>query len=182
MTSTNLLDYFGQGLAAARPVTPDLHSDAIGLYWATDTNQLSMWAEGAWVENILTPAAALEPVQVLISDPNGSAITTGDGKAYFPVPATLSGRDLVGARAVLDSAGTGGGFLMQVRRKRSGVDVDMLSTRVSIDSGENDSEDATTPPVINASNDDVLIGDRIYFDLDGVPTGGKGLVVELTFG
>jgi hypothetical protein len=81
---------------------------------------------------------------------------------------------------VLDTAGTGGGFLCQLRRKRSGSDVDMLSTRISIDSGENDSADGT-PPAINASNDDVATGDRIYIDLDGVPTGGKGLAVEMQF-
>lgn len=123
----------------------------------------------------------LKTVQILVSDPNGSAITTGDGKAFFRVPAQLDGLDLVGAAAVLDTAGTGGGFLLQLRRKRSGSDVDMLSTRVSIDSGENDSADATAAYAINTSNDDVATADRIYFDLDGVPTGGKGLVVELTF-
>jgi hypothetical protein len=130
----------------------------------------------------LAAGGAQETVTILVSDPNGSDITTGDGKAYFPVPATLSGLDLIDARAVLDTAGTGGGFLMQLRRKRSGSDVDMLSTRVSIDSGENDSEDAAAAPVINSSNDDLLIGDRIYIDVDGVPTGAKGLTAEMTFG
>lgn len=120
-------------------------------------------------------------ITLLISDPSGTAITTGDGKAYWPVPATLNGSNLIACRAVLDTAGTGGGFLLQLRRKRSGSDVDMLSTRISIDSGENDSNDATTPPVIDATKDDVATGDRIYFDVDGVPTGGKGLTAELTF-
>ncbi len=134
------------------------------------------------VADLAGAGAVTEPVSILISDPNGSAITTGNGKAYYPIPAALSGLDLIDARAVLDTAGTGGGFLMQLRRKRAGSDVDMLSTRVSIDSGENDSEDATAAPAINSSNDDVLIGDRIYIDLDGVPTGAKGLVAEMTFG
>ena len=122
-----------------------------------------------------------QTVSILVSDPAGSAITTGDGKAYFRVPAVCDGLNLTAVAAVLDTAGTGGGFLLQLRRKRSGSDVDMLSTRVSIDSGENDSKDATAAYAINASNDDVATGDRIYFDLDGVPTGGKGLNVELTF-
>jgi hypothetical protein len=129
----------------------------------------------------LAGGGANEVVTILVSDPAGADITTGNGKLYYPVPASLAGLDLIDARAVLDTAGTGGGFLMQLRRKRSGSDVDMLSTRVSIDSGENDSEDATAPPVVDASNDDVIIGDRIYIDIDGVPTGAKGLVAELTF-
>lgn len=120
-------------------------------------------------------------VQIAVSDPAGSAITTGDGKCYFRVPAALNGMNLVSAAASLDTAGTGGGFLCQLRRKRSGSDVDMLSTRISIDSGENDSGDAATPPAINASNDDVATKDRIYIDIDGVPTGAKGLNVELGF-
>jgi hypothetical protein len=119
-------------------------------------------------------------VTMLVSDPAGSAITTGDGKAFYRVPSTLNGMSLIACAAVLDTAGTGGGFLCQLRRKRSGSDVDMLSTRISIDSGENDSADGT-PPAINASNDDVATGDRIYIDLDGVPTGGKGLAVEMQF-
>lgn len=122
-----------------------------------------------------------DTITLLVSDPSGSAITTGDGKAFYRVPSTLNGKILVACAAVLDTAGTGGGFLCQLRRKRAGSDVDMLSTRISLDSGENDSKDATAAPAINASNDDVATGDRIYIDLDGVPTGGKGLAVEMQF-
>lgn len=123
----------------------------------------------------------IKTIEVLLSDPAGSAITAGDGKAFIRITSDLNGMNLVGCGAVLDTAGTGGGYLMQLRRKRSGSDVDMLSTRISIDSGENDSADAGTPPAINASNDDVATGDRIYFDRDGVPTGGKGDVVWMQF-
>jgi hypothetical protein len=57
----------------------------------------------------------------------------------------------------------------------------MLSTRITIDATENDSADAAAPPVINTSNDDVATADRIYIDLDGVPTAAKGLTVTLAF-
>lgn len=120
-------------------------------------------------------------IEVLLSDPAGSAVTTGDGKAFVRITSDLNGMDLIGCGAVLDTAGTGGGYLMQLRRKRSGSDVDMLSTRISIDSGENDSADATAAPVIDNTKDDVATGDRIYFDRDGVPTGGKGDVVWMQF-
>lgn len=123
----------------------------------------------------------IKTVEVLLADPGGSAVTTGDGIAFFRVPPDMNGMNLIACGAVLDTAGTGGGYLMQLRRKRSGSDVDMLSTRISIDSGENDSADAATPPAINTSNDDIATGDRIYFDRDGVPTGGKGDAVWMQF-
>jgi hypothetical protein len=111
-----------------------------------------------------------------------TSITTGDGKAYWRVPAKVNGMNLVHADACLDTAGTGGGFLLQLRRKRAGSDVDMLSTRISIASTKNDSTEAGgASGVIDTSNDDVATGDRIYFDQDGVPTGGKGAGVEMTF-
>jgi hypothetical protein len=122
-----------------------------------------------------------ETAVILVSDPLGANITTGDGKAYFRIPPALTGMNLVSCSATLDTAGTGGGFLCQLRRKRAGVDVDMLTTRITIDSAENDSADAAAPPVINTSNDDVATADRIYIDLDGVPTAAKGLTVTLAF-
>jgi hypothetical protein len=123
----------------------------------------------------------IETAVILVSDPLGANITTGDGKAYFRVPPALNGMNLVSCSATLDTAGTGGGFLCQLRRKRAGVDVDMLTTRITIDATENDSADAAAPPVINTSNDDVATADRIYIDLDGVPTAAKGLTVTLAF-
>lgn len=52
-TSTNLVDYIGQGTLAARPASPSLNPDTFGLYWSTDVSQLSLW-DGAWNENVLT--------------------------------------------------------------------------------------------------------------------------------
>lgn len=126
-------------------------------------------------------AASPEVVSMLVSDPNGSPIGTGDGKAYYRVPSLLDGMNLVSVAAGLSTGGTGGGFLCQLRRNRGGVDADMLSTRISIDSGEDDSSTAATPAVINTSNDDVETGDRIYIDIDGAPTGGYGLTIEMQF-
>jgi hypothetical protein len=57
-TSTNLFDYISQGLAADRPATPALYPTALGVYWSTDTNELSLWAESAWIEDILGAGAS----------------------------------------------------------------------------------------------------------------------------
>lgn len=48
MTSTILPTYLGQGLAAARPVTPLIASGTMAFYYATDTAVLSAYANGAW--------------------------------------------------------------------------------------------------------------------------------------
>lgn len=116
-----------------------------------------------------------------VTDPNGSAITTGDGKAYFRVPSTLNGMDLVAVAASVSTVSSSGTPTIQLRRKRSGSDVDMLSTRITIDANEVDSATAAAAAVINTSNDDVATGDQIYFDVDVAGTGTKGLVVEMQF-
>jgi hypothetical protein len=49
--------FLGQGTAASRPVDPNITPDAIAFWWSTDTNKLSAWAEGAWMEDILNQLA-----------------------------------------------------------------------------------------------------------------------------
>lgn len=108
--------------------------------------------------------------------------TTGDGKAGFCVPEELNGFNLVAVRKDDDTAGTTGTESTQIRRVRSGTPVDMLSTPITIDSTEQSSATAATPPVINASNDDIQTGDWIYTDQDTVQTTkAKGGVVHMTF-
>jgi hypothetical protein len=58
---------------------------------------------------------------------------------------------------------------------------DMLSTRITIDANEYTSYDAATPPVINASEDDVVTKDILRIDVDVAGTGTKGLDVILSF-
>jgi hypothetical protein len=118
-------------------------------------------------------------VQVLVSDPNGDAITTGDGKAYFAIPPELNGYNLVDADAVVTTASSSGLPTIQVHNVTDAVD--MLSTRITIDASEFTSYTAVTAPVINTSNDDVATGDRLRIDIDVAGTGTKGLIVLLSF-
>ena len=57
----------------------------------------------------------------------------------------------------------------------------MLSTKLTIDASEFDSEDAAAAAVIDTANDDVNTGDHIYIDIDVAGTGAKGLSVVLVF-
>lgn len=125
-------------------------------------------------------------VSILVSDPNGDAITTGDGKAVFPIDTTLNGMNLVAVKGYLSTVSSSGAPNVQIRRSRRSsatarTTADMLSTALTIDASEFESADAATAAVINTSNDDVQTGDMIFIDIDGAGTGAKGLQVLLTF-
>lgn len=116
-------------------------------------------------------------IQVFASDADTA---TGDGKAFFRVPSALNGWNLVAVAANVYTAGTTNTLDIQIRNVTDTVDI--LSTKLTIDSTETDSSTAATPAVINASNDDVATGDKIAIDIDAVhTTAAKGLYVELTF-
>jgi len=111
-------------------------------------------------------------------------VVTGDGAGgvFFRVPAELNGYNLVGVAAAVVTAGTTGTTNIQVRRVRSGSPADMLSTKITIDSGETDSSTAATAAVINGTNADVNTADKIFIDVDAVSTTKpKGLQILLTF-
>lgn len=119
-------------------------------------------------------------VTVLISDPAGSAITTGDGKAYYRVPSTLNGLDLISVAGALTTVSSSGIPTVQIANVTDGVD--MLSTKLTIDASETDSSTAATAAVIDTTKDDVATGDMLRFDIDVAGTGAKGLMVEMQFG
>lgn len=52
MASGRLADYLGKGLASARPATLDLHPEAVGFWYATDTDTLSAWDGAAWHDDL----------------------------------------------------------------------------------------------------------------------------------
>ena len=61
--------------------------------------------------------------------------------------------------------------------------VDMLSTKLTIDSGEVGSDSAATSYVIDTTKDDVATNDCIAIDIDQVSTTPpKGLIIRLGFG
>ena len=106
--------------------------------------------------------------------------STGDGKKYFHIPTELNGMNLVYVHAFDVTAGTTGVSTIQIANVTDSVD--MLSTRITIDSGETGSNTAATPAVIDTTKDDVATNDVIRIDIDGTSTTApKGLVVTLGF-
>lgn len=151
---------------------------------ASDTNkgvvELATTAEtttGTDTARVLTPDGlagseyGVEVVQILVTDPSGSALTTGDGKAYFMVPSKLNGWNLIRANAAVTTVSSSGTPTVQVHNVTDAVD--MLSTRITIDANESTSHTAATPPVIDTTKDDVATGDLIRIDVDVAGTGAR---------
>ena len=119
-------------------------------------------------------------IQIKVID-DVTTLTTGDNKCVFMVPASLNGLDLLSAHAGISSQSSSGTPTIQLRNITNG-NVDMLSTRITIDANENTSYTAATPHVVNTSNDNVTTGDLIAIDVDVAGTGAGGLIVDLVFG
>jgi hypothetical protein len=125
------------------------------------------------------PVNRNDVVQILVSDPNGAILTGGNGKAYYRVPSTLNGLSLVAVAAAVTTTSSSGNPTIQIHNVTQAAD--MLTTAITIDAGDTDSKDATTPAVIDTTNDDVVTGDMLRIDVDASGTGAKGLMVELQF-
>jgi hypothetical protein len=119
-----------------------------------------------------------EITHVLQGNP-ATALSTGDGKLYFTVPANLDGYNLTSAHAAVYVASSSGLPSIQVHNLTDTVD--MLSTAITLDVGELNSYIATTPPVVDTSNDDVSTGDIIRIDVDAAGTDVEGLDIHLVF-
>jgi hypothetical protein len=159
-------------------------SGAVALTTSTVTDATKYPASESGASNFVTQKVLAnllgKVVSVQVTD-LVNAITTGDGKALYRIPALFNGWNLSGVAMCVDTASSSGIPTFQLRRKRSGSDVDMLSTALTVDASETDSSTAATPAVIDTNNDDVNTADRIYFDCDVAGTGTKGVLIEMTF-
>lgn len=113
----------------------------------------------------------------MLFESNVSA-SVGDGIGAFTIPADFNGMNLVAAIASVHTKGITDTTDIQIRRRRAGVNADMLGTKITI--GD---EFFAADGVIDGANDDVITGDQIYCDVDAVHSGTAplGLTVCLTF-
>jgi len=110
----------------------------------------------------------------------GTDIATGDGKYYFHVPPALNGMNLVYVHARVITAGTTNTSDIQIANVTDSVD--MLSTKLTIDSGETGSDTAAAAAVIDTDKDDVATNDLIRIDVDAASTTKpKGLIITMGF-
>lgn len=159
------------GIATA--ATADSAANASELNTGTDSAKFAT-ADAIAGSNFGTKNVA---IQVFAGDTDTA---TGDGAAYFMIPAELAGMNLVDIKGGVATAGTTGTTDVQLYNVTDSVD--MLSTKLTIDSGETTSETAATAAVINASNDDVAEGDILRIDVDAVSTtAAQGLFITMAF-
>lgn len=108
------------------------------------------------------------------------SVITGDGKFYIHIDERLDGKSLTDVHAEVITAGTTGTTDIQIYNVNNAVD--LLSTKLTVDSTETGSDTAATPAVINASNAVVTLNDVLRIDVDAVSTTPpKGLIVTLGF-
>lgn len=106
------------------------------------------------------------------------AVVVGDGLAGLTVPLELNGWNITDAVAAVYDKGVTGSTDVQIRRRRGGANVDVLSTKITV--GD---EWFARDGVINTSNDDLATGDQLFIDVDAIHSGTapNGLSVTLTF-
>lgn len=108
-------------------------------------------------------------------------VSVGDGRFYFHIDERLDKLNLIDAHAEVVTAGTTGTTDIQIANVDLGVDI--LSTKLTIDSGETGSDTAAIPAVINKANAKVRLNQVLRIDVDATATTpAKGLIVTLGFG
>lgn len=114
-----------------------------------------------------------------------TTLTTGDGKRYVPIPASLAGFNIIRVHVILIEPSTSGTPTFQVARGRRASPssaptfADVLTTVATVDANEYDSRNASTQPVVNGANDDLADGDLLRIDCDVAGTGAKGCYMTI---
>lgn len=123
-------------------------------------------ADGTWA----APSAAVTESIIIAVGDETTAITTGTAKVTFRMPYPFN---LSAVRASLTAASSSGNPTVDINEAGTSI----LSTKLSIDSGEKTSTTATTAAVISDSSlaDDA----EITIDIDTAGTGAAGLKVYL---
>lgn len=137
-----------------------------------------------WNQNVIDPGHVHERhvvryIGCTVFVPTAT-VTTGDGKFYVHIPKGMEKLKLDYVHARVVTSGTTGTTDIQIANVTDTVD--MLSTKLTIDSAETGSNTAATAAVINAANDEVAENDILRIDVDAVSTTAPiGLTVTLGF-
>lgn len=119
----------------------------------------------------VTEQAERVEFQVAASDLT-TALTTGDGKAYFRPPCNF---ELTEVRASLSNASSSGKPTWDVRKNGTSI----FTTKIEIDANEKTSESAAIPHVLDPAQVNIADDDELIIDQDVAGTGALGAI--LTF-
>lgn len=140
------------------------------LYPCSDHNVVYQSDGSTWEDwNPFGTSIEHEVLMIAISD-ESTAITTGTAKVTFRMPFAM---DLTEVRASLTTASSSGNPTFDINEGGSTI----LSTKLSVDSGEKTSTTAATPAVIS---DSALADDaEITIDIDTAGTDAAGAKIYL---
>lgn len=152
--------------------TMDINADYIAIYDTSTSENKKILANATTFANrtlVIKVIADTLPTYV------------GDGIARLVLPSNFDNLKLREIGGHVYTAGVGSTTDVQVHNETKGFD--MLSTKLTIDAGENDSSNAATPAVIDGTKNTVNNGDVLRFDIDqiGSTTAAKGLELRLGF-
>lgn len=106
--------------------------------------------------------------------------TVLDDAFVFEIPEDLDASQIVKVEAFITTAG-GSDTVVNIRAgDPCDTGTDILSTPITIDSGECNSKDASVQPVISGGTWDVSWGDHIHIDVDQASGNGLGVIITLT--
>ena len=117
--------------------------------------------------------------------PDAIPTYTGNGISAITIPLALNGLVLSAVAGDLGAhvytAGTTGTTDIMIHNLTQAVD--MLTTVITIDTGETDSSTAAAAPVVDSDNNTVATADVIRFDIDAISTGtaDNGLEIRMQF-
>jgi hypothetical protein len=118
--------------------------------------------------------------------PDTTALTTGDGKCYWPAHPDFAGWVIVSVSAHVGAVVSSSGVVnidmdvcgaVATGIRCSGTNRDLLSTNMTIDQNEDGTETAATPAVINAANATLAVGEWVRGNIDATGTSTQGLYV-----
>lgn len=107
---------------------------------------------------------------------SGTTVSVGDGTEGIVIPPSMNGMALEDVVVAVHTKGITGTTEVQVRKRRAGVDSDMLSTKVTL--GDEFFANDGTP---NVATKYVSTGDVIYPDVDLVHSGTAPLGLDITY-
>ena len=138
---------------------------------------------------VVTPGAfsdsnyGIRYIEVIVAD-SGTALTTGDGKAYIHIPAGLNGMDLMEVHAEVQTAPVGSTIIIEISKNGVGSGDQMLSPLLTIDASETGSDTAAAAAVFQTNGQEaVATNDVLQVNINqiGSSTAGSGLVITLGF-
>jgi hypothetical protein len=106
------------------------------------------------------------------------SVEVGDGTVAFTIPYFMDKYRLYDVIASVHTLGVTGQTSIQIRKRHSGSDVDMLITNATIGNEYYAADEA-----VDASNNYIETGDQIYIDIDEIHSGTApvGLSVTMIF-